>query len=99
MLLVNVIGCKSRFCLKRLISFFLSGRNLIDYDTKSFPESVSSPGHIAQSLDASGYMKILTRPGGMAVNFHYAIQINILHAASPLNPRTQGFAKAFQWLA
>jgi len=34
-------------------------------------------------------MKNLTRPEGMVAIFHYAIQINILHSARPLNPRIQ----------
>jgi hypothetical protein len=58
-------------------------------DTPNKPESVSSSGHIAQALDPSSYIKILTRPMGMAANFYYAIRINILHAARLLNPQIQ----------
>ena len=50
---------------------------------------MSSSGRIAQPLDPSSYMKILTRPKGMAADFHYAIQINMLHSALLLNPRIQ----------
>jgi hypothetical protein len=42
-----------------------------------------------QPIDSYSNMKIFARPVGMVANFHYVIQINILHVASALNPRLQ----------